>query len=212
MLKQVLEQLLDSSSTEQHDSAQKTRASGRSHEQRLIDVLKIRLWYMTQRTLFNPLAALKLKPLSPGASITTDQYHTQDLMLDEDSVPDLEADMNSSTAGEEHDDLFLNEESIGTGTLTEDTFSHDKQQLLDEFDEYELLDEYDEQELLDEYDDDNDEELGSYWSDGNLEEDYSGDTTPQMDPSSRILHGSVDGQQHADDFASQDTTIANKLI
>lgn len=100
---------------ERQDEARSTRVTmmGCGPGKDLISVLKLRIWTMVQKSLFDPLASRKLKSFKSIESIaSTSRPYLMENLLDDDILPSLVHDMGSSNP-QDHEELFLDSESGG---------------------------------------------------------------------------------------------------
>ncbi len=92
-----------------HDNSEQ----GMLGNDKIKEVIKARTWRMMQKTLFSPRAARRLKPIK--ANNDAIRLRSPDEMLDDNAMPSLQADFDSSLRHEELYDPFRTEQHSSHG-------------------------------------------------------------------------------------------------
>lgn len=92
-----------------HDNAEQ----GTLGNDKIREVIKARIWRMMQKTLFSPGAARRLKPIK--ANDDAIRLRSPDDMLDDNSMPSLQADFDSPLSHEELYNSFYTEQCSSHG-------------------------------------------------------------------------------------------------
>ena len=113
--------------------------NNQSHSE-MTAAIKLRLWQVSQRTLFNPSIMRRLKPMQCNSDCALGKDTSSQVMLDEEDMIPLSANLPA----EVDDDLLFDDGPSNTSFLSFDDDIQDENILFDDFhiddDDYDLLD------------------------------------------------------------------------